>query len=74
MNLIAVAAPQQHTEVAPTSSNGSALITVANCLDGAAILSVLAVMVVAGLFSAKMLPKATTQSKPAIVRINHPAN
>ena len=73
MNLIAAAVPHQHNEVALTSSNRAALITVADYLDGAAILSVLAVMVVGGLSSARMLPKATTQPKPVRVRVEHPA-
>ncbi len=71
MNLVAVAAPRQNTETSPTPSNRTALITVANYLDGAAILSVLAMMVVAGLFSARVWPKVTTQSKPVSVRAHH---
>ena len=59
MALIAVAAPiHQSTEVAPIS-HSVAPVTGANQLGGAAILSVLAVMIVVGLSSAGMLPKAT---------------
>ena len=74
MALIAVAAPiHQSTEVAPTPFQSVAPVTVANQLGGAAILGVLAVMVVAGLSSAGMLPKATKRSATNL-HANHPAH
>jgi uncharacterized protein HemX len=75
MNLIAVAAPMhQHTEVASTPSTGVAPVTVGNYLGGAAILSVLVVMVAAGLSSAGMMHRMTKQSKSATVRASHSAH
>ena len=74
MTLIAVVAPiHQSTEVAPTPFQSASPVTVANQLGGAAILGVLAVMVIAGLSSAGMLPKAT--KRPATnLHANHPAH
>ncbi len=73
MALIAVAAPiHQFTEVAPTSQS-VAPVTGSSQLGGAAILSVLAVMIVVGLSSAGMLPKATKRPSGNL-HANHPAH
>jgi hypothetical protein len=75
MALIAVAAPvHQSTEVAPTPAHSVSPVTVSNQLGGAAILGVLAVMVIAGLSSAGMLPKAAKRASVSDLHTHHPAH
>jgi hypothetical protein len=75
MTLIAVAAPiHQSTEVAPTPAQAVSPVTVANELGGAAIFGVLAVMVLASLSSAGMLPKATKRASATNLHSNHLAH
>ncbi len=53
--LIAVAAPVVHTETGVAPQNHAAPVSAANYLGGAAILTILAVMVVSGLSAAGIL-------------------
>ena len=75
MSFIAVAAPtHQFTEVASTPAQSVSPVTLSNQLGGAAILSVLAVMIVVGLSSAGMLPKATKRASATNLHANHPVH
>jgi len=74
MTLFAVAAPiHHHTEITPTPLTRVAPMTVSNYVGGAAILTLLAVMVATGFSAAGMQFKATKQSK-VNPGVGHPAH
>ncbi len=68
---LAVVAPIAHTEVAPAPQTGVAPVSMSNYVGGAAILTVLAVMVAAGLSAAGI---TKNPAKPINRQTGHPAH
>ena len=67
---LAVVAPIAHTEVAPAPQAGVAPVSMSNYVGGAAILTVLVVMVAAGLSAAGI----TKPAIPVTRQTGHPAH